>query len=197
MRPPASLVAPTADSAVATLEVAGAVIFAPRFRLDWRDAGGTTRSSESDAWIGWLPRGSYAVRMPLPSGTSDATLTMTHRQSLRDESVSCRIPGAGTHRDGGWSIEAISPTPPLSQLSWSKGHADWFFRHFDHAATTVITYLLGDHPLLRGRILDVGCGDGITDLSIALRTQCEELVGVEPFRQYERLPKIVAVFVIS
>jgi ubiquinone/menaquinone biosynthesis C-methylase UbiE len=38
----------------------------------------------------------------------------------------------------------------------------------------------------------VGCGDGITDLGIALRTQCEELVGVEPFRQYERLPQVVA-----
>ena len=53
--------------------------------------------------------------------------------------------------------------------------------------------MLGDSPLLRGRILDVGCGDGITDLSIALRTHCRgELVGVDPFRGFERLPRILA-----
>ncbi len=77
-------------------------------------------------------------------------------------------------------------------MSWRKGHADWFFRHFDHAGPTVISYMLGDSPLLRGRILDVGCGDGITDLSVALRTRCRELVGIDPFRGYERLPQILA-----
>ena len=86
----------------------------------------------------------------------------------------------------------MAPTAPLGTLSWNKGHGDWFFRHFDHAATTVVTYLLKDSPLLRGRILDVGCGDGITDLSIALRTGCRELIGIDPFRGYERLPGIVA-----
>jgi len=45
---------------------------------------------------------------------------------------------------------------------------------------------------LRGRILDVGCGDGITDLGIALRWQPRELVGIDPFRGYERLPEILA-----
>jgi SAM-dependent methyltransferase len=91
-----------------------------------------------------------------------------------------------------WSFEALPPAAPIGSLPWQKGHGDWFFRHFDHAAATIMTYILADSPLLRGRILDVGCGDGITDLSIALRTGCEELVGIDPFRGFERLPEIVA-----
>ncbi|MDH3926260.1 MAG: class I SAM-dependent methyltransferase, partial [Xanthomonadales bacterium] len=47
------------------------------------------------------------------------------------------------------------------------------------------------HPLLKGRILDMGCGDGIIDLGIFLRTQPEELVGIDPFAGFERLPDII------
>jgi SAM-dependent methyltransferase len=122
-------------------------------------------------------------------------VTLVHKAAMRDEELSWQFtltPARDAVTEPRWSLEPIAPTPPLGELSWNKGHGDWFFRHFDHAATTVITYLLGDHPLLRGRILDVGSGDGITDLSIALRTQCEELVGVEPFKGYERLPGVVA-----
>jgi SAM-dependent methyltransferase len=50
--------------------------------------------------------------------------------------------------------------------------------------------MFNDHPYLRGDILDVGCGDGITDLSLALRKRPRRLVGVDPFRGYERLPEI-------
>ena len=78
----------------------------------------------------------------------------------------------------------------IENLSWKRGHADWFFRHFDHAAATVQSYMLGDSPKLRGRILDVGCGDGITDLGLALRTGCEELVGDRSLQGYEKLPEI-------
>jgi SAM-dependent methyltransferase len=81
---------------------------------------------------------------------------------------------------------------PVQDLAWNRGHADWFFRHFDHAARVVTDYLLQRHPLLRGRILDVGCGDGIIDLGIFLRTQPELLVGIDPFEGYERLPQALA-----
>jgi ubiquinone/menaquinone biosynthesis C-methylase UbiE len=55
-----------------------------------------------------------------------------------------------------------------------------------------MSYMLGDSPLLGGRILDVGCGDGITDLGVALRREPEQLVGIDPFKGYERLPEILA-----
>src|SRR5690606_34129803 len=90
-----------------------------------------------------------------------------------------------------WQAGSEPGAPEPGSLSWSKGHGDWFFRHFDHAARTIISYMLGDSPLLRGRILDVGCGDGITDLGIALRCQPELLLGVDPFEGYQRLPSIL------
>ena len=111
--------------------------------------------------------------------------------TMHGSAVAGPAPGGGGSA-WSWQFESVAPTAPLETLSWNKGHGDWFFRHFDHAATTVITYLLKDSPLLRGRILDVGCGDGITDLSIALRTGCRELIGIDPFRGYERLAGIVA-----
>ena len=72
-----------------------------------------------------------------------------------------------------WQLRSLPGTVPLDRLSWRRGGGDWFFKHFDHAARTTASYLLGDSPLLRGRILDVGCGDGITDLGIALRWETE------------------------
>ena len=53
-------------------------------------------------------------------------------------------------------------------------------------------YLLAGNSRLGGRVLDVGCGDGITDLGIFLRYQPEEMLGIDPFSGFERLEKIVA-----
>jgi SAM-dependent methyltransferase len=192
----ASLVSAAASSAghpaVVTVQVSDPIVFQPRFRVEWKDDAGQACWSDSPFTIGWLPRGRYAIELPLPGNAHNATLTMVHNAGMREERASWPVPTTRTTVHGKWTIESVPPTVPIAQMSWSRGHADWFFRHFDHAATTVISYLLGDHPLLKGRILDVGCGDGITDLGIALRTQCEELIGLEPFRQYERLPQIVA-----
>jgi ubiquinone/menaquinone biosynthesis C-methylase UbiE len=88
-------------------------------------------------------------------------------------------------------VEAVGPGVAVENLSWKRGHEDWFFRHFDHASATVVSYMLADSPKLRGRILDVGCGDGITALGVALRTGCEELVAIDPFRGFDRLPEIL------
>ena len=90
-----------------------------------------------------------------------------------------------------WSLESAAGTVAVEDLAWNRGHENWFFRHFDHAALVVTDYLLDGNPLLRGRILDVGCGDGITDLGIFLRYQPEEMVGIDPFSGFDRLGKIV------
>lgn len=190
--------------ACATVEVEAPLVFAPqvRLRIDSAAGGVAEGNSAADAPAGWLPRGRYRATAMLPHGFA-AGEARFHAQLWRREAMAdvltheirgaLGIPqvGAGADRVT-FTLESIAPTPPLAALSWRKGQADWFYRHFDHAGPTVMSYLLGNSPLLRGRILDVGCGDGITDLSIALRSGCRELVGVDPFRGYERLAAIAA-----
>ena len=185
-----------------TFVVDAPVIFDPQVRLRLQAADGRVAEGNSAAQVaaGWLPRGTYraAAILPrhFPSGESRFHAQVWHKQALVETlahetggSLASRGPGGGAETMT-FSLESVAPAPPLAALSWRKGHADWFYRHFDHAGPTVISYMLGNSPLLRGRILDVGCGDGITDLSIALRTGCRELVGIDPFKGYERLATI-------
>ena len=56
----------------------------------------------------------------------------------------------------------------------------WFTDHFDVAADEVIDFLGGDGISLEGRrVADVGCGDGILDLGLALKGNPVELVGYD------------------
>jgi len=155
--------------------------------------------------VAWLPRGDYRLQchlhdLELPAGDYRLRLILfaeiaRERTVLADQSMPLGLPqplAAAGLRKPAWSLESLSGTPPVEGLAWSRGHQDWFFRHFDHAALVVTDYLLKRHPLLKGRILDVGCGDGIIDLGIFLRMQPEELVGIDPFRGYERLPEVLA-----
>jgi hypothetical protein len=152
MNASASLVSAAAPSAghpaVVTVQVSDPIVFQPRFRVDWKDDAGQPCWSESPIAIGWLPRGRYAIELPLPANAHNATLTMVHSAGMREERASWHVPTTRATVHGKWAIESVAPTVPIPQLSWSRGHDDWFFRHFDHAATTVISYLLGDHPLL-------------------------------------------------
>jgi len=184
------------------VQVESPIVFQPQFELSTALADPPIASSV-EHYIAWLPRGSYAVTAPVPPVLVERgrlMVRMSHRAGFESlmgcatEVVRSRDagPANGAPQPRGWTLTAIAPTLDLASLSWRKGHEDWFFRHFDHAATTVISYLLGDDPRLKGRILDVGCGDGITDLGIALRTRCDELVGIDPFSGFERLPSITA-----
>jgi SAM-dependent methyltransferase len=186
----------------ATLHVEAPIAFVPHLRLRVESAGAPVESNSAETfYVAWLPRGAYrvdAILPKLPAGPARFVMEAWHQHAMTSDradgcegAIDLKRGTPGAPEAIAWSMESIAPAPPLAALSWRKGHSDWFFRHFDHAGLTVMSYMLGDSPLLRGRILDVGCGDGITDLSIALRTGCRELVGVDPFKGYERLPQIV------
>lgn len=151
----------------------------------------------------WLPRGSYvahalAPRIALPPGSYVAQLALWHRDDtveIKADAAALPFEVASGEGDGpqfSWQLESRGSTPSVSRLSWQRGSGDWFYKHFSHAALTISSYLLGDSELLKGRILDVGCGDGITDLGIALRKQPQEFIGIDPYPDFERLPKILS-----
>lgn len=77
----------------------------------------------------------------------------------------------------------------VNKFSWKKGHSDWFYRHFDHASRVIKDLMFANSDVLKGKILDVGCGDGITDLGLYLRTNPELLVGIDPFNGFKNLNK--------
>ena len=156
--------------------------------------------------VAWLPRGRYRAEITLPPGTatggpgiirallwSDANGTPRLEDERRTDPVS---PGDGAGRENAhrvsrpaWTLAGLDGVP-VSDLSWNRGHEDWFFKHFDHAARVIVHLMLGQSELLKGRILDVGCGDGMTDLGVFLRCRPEELVGVDPSRRFELLPEV-------
>lgn len=184
------------------IQVHAPIVFSPALLATIRWPGGETQLRSSDTvYLNWLPRGRYAFRLALPAGVPPGAVTIAvslfHQQALTPAEADARelpatLPTASGSDAAPWIMEAVPPTRAIGELAWNKGHSDWFFRHFDHAATTITGYMLGDSPLLRGRVLDVGCGDGITDLGIALRAQSKQFVGIDPFRQFERLPQIIA-----
>jgi SAM-dependent methyltransferase len=192
----------------ATLKQGAAIAFSPEVRLQVISTEGGepvySGNLSSAFTAAWLPRGEYHLRchlhdLHIPKGNfrlqmvavmeSGREPTVTDEQSIDFENSGEILPkGLG---QAAWALESAPGTEPVEELAWSQGYENWFFRHFDHAALVVTDFLLKKHPLLKGRILDVGCGDGIIDLGVFLRTQPEELVGIDPFGGFRRLPDIV------
>ena len=149
----------------------------------------------------WLPRGRYELTWTVP------TLKLAPDARFVELGISARVDGhvatvaaaridvpAGAQPGvaaGAWHLASRDGTAPVEGLAWRQGLSSWFFQHFDHASRTLVEYIGGDSPLFRGRVLDVGCGDGITALGVALRYAPVELVGVDPYRTYENLPAIL------
>lgn len=155
-------------------------------------------SSAGGAWAGWLPRGRWQFSATFAeAGRADQVLMRLHaghgihRTVVAEQLLS--ITAAGEQwSTASWGLRAGEDSSPIESLSWKQGHENWFFRHFDHAASVMGSYMLGDSPLLQGRVLDMGCGDGISDLGLFLRHQPELMIGVDPFRGYERLLEVCA-----
>lgn len=185
------------------LRVDAPVVFLPALRLRIEGAEASAAADSADThYLGWLPRGTYRVRAFLPrawpAGPYRFSLEARHREAMAETTADTRqgefalaAPSRGDAASIAWSVGTEAPGVAVENLSWKRGHEDWFFRHFDHAAATVVSYMLGDSPKLAGRLLDVGCGDGITALGVALRTGCESMVAIDPFRGFDRLPEIV------
>jgi SAM-dependent methyltransferase len=56
----------------------------------------------------------------------------------------------------------------------------WFKEHYEDAANEILGFLSGDGLTLEGRrVADIGCGDGIIDLGLALKGRPEELIGYD------------------
>jgi SAM-dependent methyltransferase len=58
--------------------------------------------------------------------------------------------------------------------------ANWFKEHYDDAADEILDFLGGDGLTLEDRrVADIGCGDGIIDLGLAIKGNAGELVGYD------------------
>jgi SAM-dependent methyltransferase len=58
--------------------------------------------------------------------------------------------------------------------------ARWFREHFEDAADEILDFLGGAGIKIEGhRVADIGCGDGIIDLGLALKGRPDELVGYD------------------
>lgn len=192
-----------------TLAQESAMVFQPDVHIEIMDGAGDEILYCCDLsaafHIAWLPRGEYLLQchlhdLQIPAGPFRLRMTTfagpgRNRIKVDDHSLAWMNPGAVSSSGlakAAWTVDSAPGTAPIRELAWSQGKGNWFYAHFDHAALIVTDYLLADDPLLKGRILDVGCGDGIIDLGIFLRTQPEELVGIDPFGGFRRLPEIVA-----
>lgn len=67
---------------------------------------------------------------------------------------------------------------------------EWFRAHFNYAADVVHQWLGSAIDLPTARLLNFGCGDGITDLALVLRYGATAIHGVDIRREYAKLPRI-------
>jgi len=178
-------------------------LFNPVLRLFIRRPGAEEHLLGADTHQGglfypWLPRGAYrfAFGWPvvLPAGEYElcAAWGTVSEVRLPDVVLPFRIRGAA----GSTTVYAASWAPEeetrqrIEALSWQKGMTNWFHRHFCHAALVIGESFLADSPLLRGRILDVGAGEGITDLGLFLRYHPQELVAMDIVDYLQELPRV-------
>ena len=67
---------------------------------------------------------------------------------------------------------------------------EWFRSHFHYAADVVQQWLGSVVDLPNARLLQFGCGDGITDLALVLRLGANTIHGIDVRQEYTQLPRI-------
>lgn len=80
----------------------------------------------------------------------------------------------------------------FGQAPWDETRItdEWFRAHFGYAADVVNAWLGQALDLRTAKLLNFGCGDGITDLSLVLRHGATTIHGVDIRREYAKLPRI-------
>jgi hypothetical protein len=78
----------------------------------------------------------------------------------------------------------------LSPWDAKKITDEWFRAHFEYAADVVNHWVGSELDLRTARLLNFGCGDGITDLSLVLRHGATSIHGVDIRQEYAKLPRI-------
>lgn len=186
------------------LEINQICLFDPVLRIILRHPGGDAHLFGSDShqgglYLSWLPRGEYRVDFiwpaSLPAGEYELCVSWGTPARLRDpdyvqhfriEAADNVLPAAlnGTWRPRPETLRLIGG------LSWQKGMSNWFHRHFCHAAVVIGEQFLANSSLLQGRILDIGAGEGITDLGMFLRYHPKELVAMDIVDYLRKLPEV-------
>lgn len=80
----------------------------------------------------------------------------------------------------------------LGRATWDAARIsdEWFRAHFEYAADVVHRWMGEVLDLPTARLLNFGCGDGITDLALMLRHGATAIHGVDIRREYAKLPRI-------
>lgn len=185
------------------LAIRGICLFNPVLRLFIRRVGEDTHLLGTDTHQGrlfypWLPRGDYRFIFgwptTLPPGEYELCAAWGTVNEVRTPDVvqPFRIHGTTGSKNlfaASWVLDEESRRR-IEALSWQKGMTNWFHRHFCHAALVIGESFLADSPQLRGRILDVGAGEGITDLGLFLRYRPQELVAMDIVDSLWELPRV-------
>lgn len=176
------------------LDILAVCLFRPVIRCQLRGPRGASgQDSHQAGWyFHWLPRGRYEFFLDLPldeAGSYMVDIAWGTPEEVRAPDATIAFQAEAPAN--GWHWEMAADTAQrIGALPWQGGHGNWFFRHFDHAATVICEQFLKNSPKLKGRILDVGAGDGITDLGILLRHRPQELVAVDIVDYLRQLPQV-------
>lgn len=89
-----------------------------------------------------------------------------------------------------WMLRLRERISGLAPWDAEKITDEWFRAHFEYAADVVHQWVGGVLDVRTATLLNFGCGDGITDLSLVLRYGATAIHGVDIRREYAKLPRI-------